>query len=76
MGSDYLFDTPSFLSGIARSLDLWGVFVDYNSSQTPEMADLIALYADWRATGEDLLAATQLSTLPDPQQLPLFVSAA
>lgn len=76
MGSDYLFDTPSFLSGVARSVDLWGVFSDYNVSQTPEVADIIAMYCDWRAVGADLLAAVQQGAQPDPRQLPLFAAPA
>jgi len=76
MGSDYLFDTPSVLSGVARSLDLWGVFAEYNVSPTPEVADTIAMYCDWRAVGADLFAAARQHTLPDQRQLPLFAPAA
>ena len=33
--SNYLFATPSFLSGAARTLDLWGTFDGYNESLDP-----------------------------------------
>ncbi len=55
--SDYLFAHPSFLAGMSRSLDLGGVFDDYNTSATPEQADVLALFSDWRAVGRDLSAA-------------------
>jgi hypothetical protein len=71
MGSDYLYDTPSYLTGFARALDLWDAFSEYNVSPTPAMADAIAIYSDWRSVGEDLLvAARQVSA--DPRQLTLF----
>lgn len=54
----YAMDTetsrPSFLSGIARLLDLWGVYDDHNQICDPRESDARALYSDWRMTGEDL----------------------
>ena len=52
--TDFLFAQPSFWSGAARLLDLWGKFDNYNVSQSPEEADMRALYSDWRITGQDL----------------------
>ncbi len=58
--SPILFAQPSFESGIAGPLDLWGVFTDYNTSSTPEKADAAALAADWCVVGQDILDALQL----------------
>jgi len=65
--SDFLFAHPSFLSGVARSLDLGGTFDDYNASDTPKQADARAARADWLATGRDLvnaMAAQELKPAP------------
>jgi hypothetical protein len=53
IGSDYSFARPSFWSGVARLLDLWGKFDEYNSSLSTD-EDGRALYSDWRVTGQDL----------------------
>lgn len=52
--SDYLFAQPSFLSGAARSLDLGGIFDEYNYSRAPEIADALAACIDLQAIGCDL----------------------
>lgn len=62
--SDFLVGQPSFFSGVARTIDLGGVFDDYNKSLTPAAADARALYADWRVIGQDLLASAR-SLYPD-----------
>ncbi len=59
MRSDFLFARPSFWSGVARVLDLFGVFDSYNSSRTPGEVDARALYADWSVAGSDLIAASE-----------------
>ncbi len=48
-----LFATPTFLEGVARSLDLGDTFTDYNTSRSPSEADFLGLRSDWRAVGED-----------------------
>lgn len=48
---------PSWISGAGRTIDLWGVFEDFNDSPTAEIADERGLYADWRRIGEDLAEA-------------------
>ena len=60
MRSDFLFATPSWLSGAARTLDLAGQFDDYNDSPTEEIADARALFLDWRAVGQALLDAVKV----------------
>ena len=57
MRTDYLFATPSFLSGVARLLDLSGRFDVYNDSVDPSIADARAIYSDWRMVGQDLAGA-------------------
>lgn len=49
-----LFAEPSFLEGMARTLDLGNTLQKYNSSDTEEEADSEALKNDWRAVGEDI----------------------
>ncbi len=57
--SDFLFATPSFIYGAARVLDLYGVFVSYNSSSTDHEADHKAIWADWSVVGQDICSAMQ-----------------
>jgi hypothetical protein len=45
----YLFANPSFLSGIARTLDLGGHYDAYNFSVTTNEADAQELRDDWAA---------------------------
>jgi hypothetical protein len=52
--SDFLFAQPSFASGLARTLDLFGQFDQYNISATPSEADSKALAADWIVIGQDV----------------------
>jgi hypothetical protein len=57
IGSDFLFARPSFLEGVARTLDLGGTLSEYNRSLTPAQADYIAIWSDWRVVGNDIRAA-------------------
>jgi len=59
MESHFLIGNPSFLSGMSRTLDLRGVFDDYNYSLTPEQADQIALFLDWYMTSQDIQGAVK-----------------
>jgi len=52
--SDFLFAQPSFASGAARVLDMWGQFDDYNRTETTLEADARAIDADWLIVGQDL----------------------
>lgn len=63
MGSDYLFATPSFVTGAARSLDLGAVFDEYNTSPTGAAADAIALTLDWLTVGDALIDAADEMTI-------------
>jgi len=56
--TDFLFATPSALSGAGRTLDLMGTFDRYNVSVSPEEADARAIFSDWLAVGRDLFGVT------------------
>jgi len=45
---------PSFLSGVARLVDLGGVYDSYNESRTSKEADAVATYSDWAVVGQDI----------------------
>jgi hypothetical protein len=55
--TSYLFAMPSFASGFARGLDLFGNFDEYNTSENAAEADELAIANDWRAVGDDLREA-------------------
>ncbi len=57
--TDFLFAQPSFISGAARVLDLWGVLDDYNISATPMEADEKAIASDWLVAGQDIYDAIE-----------------
>lgn len=53
----HLFATPSFLEGVARTLDIGATLEVFNTSKTPNEADAKAIKKDWEAVGEDILFA-------------------
>jgi hypothetical protein len=55
--TSFLFASPSFLEGLARTIDLGSTLDEYNQSVTPEQADLIAIRNDWEMIGEDIFIA-------------------
>ena len=55
--TDYLFAKPSFVSGFARGLDLFGGFTQYNTSESPQESDTQALANDWAVVARDLQEA-------------------
>jgi hypothetical protein len=52
--STLLFSVPSFLRGMARVLDLGSTFDVYNTSDSAEEADRIALETDWIQVGRNI----------------------
>lgn len=54
MSTDFLFSMPSFLTGAGRVFDLAGQMTRYNTSATPEAADIDALTRDLACVGNDL----------------------
>ena len=55
--ASFRFAMPSFLSGMARTLDFMGTLDDYQWDTSDERLDALALYHDWSAVGDDLGAA-------------------
>ena len=74
MSSDILFSRASFLSGVARTFDLGGHLDTYNYSRTPEEADSLALYSDWRTVGEHIFSSAENFDTREPEQLNLFAA--
>ena len=69
--SDFLFATPTFVSGAARVLDLYGVLDAYNVSETGQEADYKALHSDWSIAGQALFSAMkQFERSLPPDSLP------
>jgi hypothetical protein len=60
VSTDFLFAQPSYLSGMARLIDLTGLFDTYNGSQDENHADMFAMFADWRMTGQDIGQAMEI----------------
>ncbi|WP_419802334.1 hypothetical protein [Mucilaginibacter sp.] len=52
--TDFLFTTPSYLTGAATIFNLAGNFYEYNSCETGEEADRVAIANDFNITGDDL----------------------
>lgn len=50
----HLFARPSFWTGFARIVDPFGTLNKYNISATSKEADDDAMYADWKAVGQDM----------------------
>lgn len=57
MEADILFVQPSFLRGMARTLDIGGQLDDYNYSKSEKEADNLALSSDWVAIEKDFWSA-------------------
>jgi hypothetical protein len=55
--STFLFARPSFVEGVSRIVDVAGTLNEYNRSESGEMADYLALFADWRLIGMDIQRA-------------------
>jgi hypothetical protein len=52
--SDFLFSAPSVIEGIGRIFDFSGSMQVYNECLTPQQADSLALYNDFKAIGIDI----------------------
>jgi hypothetical protein len=60
--SYFLFVAPSVLYGAARTLDLFALFDDYNTSLTPAQADWLALQDDAAHVYQDFWEAYETET--------------
>ncbi len=52
--TDFLFTTPNYLTGAANIFNLAGNFYDFNSSESDDEADKMALKNDFKIVGRDL----------------------
>jgi hypothetical protein len=66
MGINFLYPTPTFARGVARSIDFWGLADPCSVSNSPETADAVAMWADWKDAGADLVEAVRILTLAQP----------
>ncbi len=57
--STFLFTQPSFLSGMARTFDLFGRLNEYNGSPSEQEADSLALMKDAQAIRNDMSSAME-----------------
>lgn len=65
-----LYATPSFLEGLARSIDIGDTLTEYNTSESGAEADARALGSDWKAVGDDLRAAIAQYRKETPRKSP------
>lgn len=68
MSFDFLFATPTFTRGMGRAIDFWGSSDLYNVSRSPETADALAMWTDWKDVGSDLLAAIRIAADEDAKR--------
>jgi hypothetical protein len=52
--TDFLFATPTFLTGAGSIYNIAGNYYDFNTSPSGEIADTRALECDWQMVGMDL----------------------
>ena len=64
-----LYATPSFIEGIARSIDIGDTLTEYNGSENGTLADIRALRSDWLAVGDDLRQAMMQFEQDNAKQL-------
>lgn len=66
----YFFVMPSFVSGVARVLDIGATYDNgsYLLSGTPAEADARALRVDWNAVWRDLRSAMETDGPTEPQE--------
>ncbi len=68
MSNSYFFVSPSYISGMARILDLGATYDagSYLMSSTPAEADARARAVDWDAIQSDLTAAVEANEQEEP----------
>ena len=57
--TDFLYATPTFVSGMGRVIDLGATMTVFNSSDSEAEADAKAIYNDWLAIGNDMREAME-----------------
>ena len=73
--TDFLFACPSFLSGLARTLDIHGHFDQYNVSRSEQEADFRALLCDWLVAQQDIDRAWAEIVREDPGYIQALAEA-
>lgn len=73
--TNFLFPTPSFLTGMARTLDLHGDLNQYNESGTGQEADLRGLRCDWAMVHADLHSGWCIIVDQNPEYLEQLAEA-
>lgn len=68
--ASFFFPMPSFLTGMARSLDFMGTLNNYRAGWSNERLDALAVYHDWSAVGDDLGAAMNAHLVKDTSHEP------
>lgn len=68
--TDLLFAQPSFLIGLARTLDVGATLsrVSYNEAPSSEAADAVAMASDWATVGEDIRSAVESVSKSDEEE--------
>lgn len=59
--TDFLFTTPTYLTGASNVFNLAGNFYRYNGSESSQEADCKAIKNDFDVIGQDLNIATEKS---------------
>lgn len=54
MRAAFLFARPSALGEIASILDFGNTLREYTTANSPAQADVLALWSDWLAVGDDM----------------------
>lgn len=57
--TDFLFSTPTFLSGAATVINIAGNFYNFNKSESGFDADFLALENDFNIVGQDIYDAME-----------------
>jgi len=73
--TDFLYARPSFLSGLARTLDIHGHFDQYNVSRSEQEADSRALLCDWLMVQQDIDEAWAEVVRQNPDYVQALASA-
>ena len=68
--TDFLFTTPSFLTGAGSVINLAGSFYDFNSSLSSDVADRLAIKMDFNIVGDDLKMS--INSLTDSDNILTF----
>ena len=55
--TDFLFSTPSFLTGAGSIFNIRGNYFRFKLSRSSELADMRAMQSDWCMVGKDLRKA-------------------